>query len=325
MTCYIYLLKNYNQMFIDGNINTQIKRRTVYGISLGSSKRDHTGEIQIGWTHFKLIRKGTDGSIEKAATLFKQYDGKVDAFGLGGAVLNLPFNNHKYYFKELKQLSNAVNFTKIGDGNAVKGILSENALNAIKSEGIQLQGMKTLHMGAIDRYSQAEVLVKNGCDIVFGDFMFGMGLPIPVRSLKTMNKVGSIALPVITQLPFRWFYPIGKKQDKKPSQKFKKYFQESELIVGDYIWMKVNLPDDLSGKIILTNTTTADDVEELKRRGLKMLVTTTPRIDGRTFGTNIIEAMLLCLIDKSEKEITDEDFRELINKIPVRPNIEKLN
>ena len=85
------------------------------------------------------------------------------------------------------------------------------------------------------------------------------------------------------------------------------------------------MPDNLDGKIILTNTTTEEDVIELKNRGLKMLVTTTPRIGGRTFGTNIIEAMLLTMIDKPKEEITEDDFRKLIKEIPIIPNIEKLN
>lgn len=312
-------------MFIESNIKTTLQTKTILGISLGSSKRDHSAEITTGPYNFKLIRMGTDGSIAKAVSLFREFDGMVDAFGLGGAVNYVSLKNRKYHFKELSKIQMAIQRTKLGDGNEVKGILSDNALKAIESEGIKLRGLKALHMGAIDRYSQAESLVKRGCNVIFGDLMFGTGLPIPVRNLNTLNRIGATILPLITRLPYRWFYPTGRKQDKKPSRKFARYFRECDLIVGDYIWIKVNLPDDLTGKIILTNTTTSEDVEELRKRGLKLLVTTTPRINGRTFGTNIIEAMALSLIDKPKEEITKEDFRRIINDIPIKPNVEKLN
>lgn len=312
-------------MFIKGSIKTTTQTKTILGISLGSSRRDHSAEIEAGPYHFRLIRMGTDGDMNKAVSLFREYDGMVDAFGLGGAVNYVSLKNRKYHFRALLRIQKTVETTKIGDGNGVKGILSDNALKAIESEGIQLKGLKTLHVGAIDRYAQAESLVKCGCDVIFGDLMFGVGLPVPVRNLNTINRIGTTMLPVITKMPCRWFYPTGKKQEKKPSRKFARYFKESDLIVGDYIWIKVNLPEDLSGKIILTNTTTANDLEELRKRGLKMLVTTTPRINGRTFGTNIIEAMALSLIDKPTEEITKEDFRKIINEIPIKPNIEKLN
>jgi hypothetical protein len=56
-----------------------------------------------------------------------------------------------------------------------------------------------------------------------------------------------------------------------------------------------------------------------------MLVTTTPRLEGRTFGTNVMEATLRALIDKPDDEITEADFLDLIERIPMEPNIEVLN
>jgi hypothetical protein len=85
------------------------------------------------------------------------------------------------------------------------------------------------------------------------------------------------------------------------------------------------MPDDLTGKIIVTNTTTAKNVEELRERGLHILVTTTPRLEGRTFGTNVMEATLRALINKPDDEITESDFLDMIERIPLEPNIEVLN
>ena len=85
------------------------------------------------------------------------------------------------------------------------------------------------------------------------------------------------------------------------------------------------MPDDLNGKIVVTNTTTAKNVEELQKRGLRMLVTTTPRLEGRSFGTNVMEATLRALIDKPDPEITEADLLDVIERIPLEPNIEVLN
>ena len=85
------------------------------------------------------------------------------------------------------------------------------------------------------------------------------------------------------------------------------------------------MPDDLSGKIIVTNTTTAKNVEELRKRNLHILVTVTPRLEGRSFGTNVMEATLLALMDKPQSEVTQADFLELIERIPLEPNLEVLN
>ena len=97
------------------------------------------------------------------------------------------------------------------------------------------------------------------------------------------------------------------------------------MIAGDFLQIRKYLPPDLTGKIIVTNTTTARNVEELKSRGLHILVTTTPRLEGRSFGTNVMEATMLALMDIPQSEVTPNHFLHLIETIPLEPNIEVLN
>ena len=53
--------------------------------------------------------------------------------------------------------------------------------------------------------------------------------------------------------------------------------------------MKKHMPLDMRDKVIITNTTTADNVDMLRERGVARIITTTPRYDGRSFGTGIFE------------------------------------
>jgi len=137
--------------------------------------------------------------------------------------------------------------------------------------------------------------------------------------------VASTLLPVVTQMPFSWLYPLGSEQDKPPQPKWTKYYEESQVIAGDFLQIRAHMPEDLSGKIIVTNTTTSKNVEELQKRKLHILVTVTPRLEGRSFGTNVMEATLLALMDKPQADVTQADFLEMIKRIPLEPNIEVLN
>jgi len=85
------------------------------------------------------------------------------------------------------------------------------------------------------------------------------------------------------------------------------------------------MPPEIPGKIILTNTVTSDDVKMLKDRGAKMLITTTPKLEGRSFGTNVMEGVLVSLSDKPYKTLTAADYEELLDKIGFLPRIEVLN
>lgn len=304
--------------------------KKILSISVGSSSRDHTTRHVFLGQECELSRQGTDGDFEKAVQRYADMDGKVDAFGVGGVEFFLRVGRKRYYFRDVSRIRKAVKVSKIGDGNGVKGLLERRAFQALEKhlnekENKTLKGMPALLTTAVDRYGMGEAMVDAGLDMTFGDLMFALGIPIAIRKLSTVRLMAAVLLPVITNLPFTWFYALGSEQDKPPQPKWDKYYQQAQVLGGDFIQIRQYMPDDLSGKIIVTNTTTSKNVEELRKRNLHILVTVTPRLEGRSFGTNVMEATLLALMDKPQADVTDRDFLDLIERIPLEPNIEVLN
>jgi hypothetical protein len=83
------------------------------------------------------------------------------------------------------------------------------------------------------------------------------------------------------------------------------------------------LPDDLSGKVIFTNTVTADDVELLRRRHVAILVTSTPEMDGRSFATNVIEAVVVALSGRRPESLSAADYLDWMQRAGFTPRIER--
>ncbi len=303
--------------------------KKVLSISVGSPTRDHTTEVEFLGQKIQLSRQGTNGDLKKAIELYKHFDGKVDAFGVGGLEFYLGVGERKYYFRDAKKIRKIIKISKVGDGNGIKGILAQRALlaleNHLNKDGKTLKGMKALKTTAVDRYQMATALVDAGLETSFGDFAFTLGIPLKIKTLKQVHILAGLLLPIIINLPYMWFYPLGAQQEKEPENKFPSFYADADVIAGDFLQIRHHMPPDMSGKIIVTNTTTAANVEFMQKRGVKILVTTTPRLEGRSFGTNVMEGMLRCMIDKPDNEITSEDFLDLINKIPLEPNIEILN
>ena len=59
--------------------------KRAVSISIGSSKRNKAVEVTLLGETVSIERIGTDGDMEAAALKYKELDGKVDAFGVGGA------------------------------------------------------------------------------------------------------------------------------------------------------------------------------------------------------------------------------------------------
>lgn len=301
--------------------------KRIISVSIGSSERDKKVEVDIMGEHFIVERIGTNGSIDAAIELIRQLDGKVDAFGMGGIDLYLPGARKNFMIREAVKIKNAAKITPIVDGTLVKNTLEGEVVKYIHNNGIvNLRGKKVLITCAIDRYKMALEFAEQGCDITMGDLIFALGVPISIKNVKVFRRVADTLLPVVSLLPFEFLYPTGNKQDKKSgSTKYRKYYDEADIIAGDFHYIKKYMPDDMTGKTIVTNTVTEKDVEMLKKIGVSILVTTTPGFNGRSFGTNVIEAILVSISGKRPEDMEEKEFFELLNKVNLKPRVEYLN
>jgi hypothetical protein len=293
-------------------------------VSLGSSKRDHTITVELLGELFELSRVGTDGDMQKAMAKLRQLDGNIDAIGLGGIDIYLYAGKKRYAIKDGLRLKQVVTKTPVVDGSGVKNTLERETVNYLVTNGFIRPGSKVLMVSAVDRFGMAEALNEAQCNITFGDLMFAAGVPCPLHSLEKLETIAHRLLPIITKVPFKMLYPTGNKQDKQDSakaSKYAKYYQEAEIIAGDYHLIRKYLPERLNGQMIITNTTTTADVEMLAERGAGMLVTTTPEFNGRSFGTNVIEAALVAILEKDWEDITSAEYLKLLQKLDFKPRI----
>ncbi|MCO5297878.1 MAG: hypothetical protein M9921_13600 [Fimbriimonadaceae bacterium] len=296
----------------------------VVSVSLGSSKRDKVHEVEVLGHAFRIERRGTDGDLDKFAALFTELDGKVDALGIGGADLYVVVGEKRYTFRQIAKLVAGAKTTPVVDGSGLKHTLERETIRTLRREGtVAFQGLKVLLVSAVDRFGMAQALVEAGADTVFGDLMFAIGVPIRVRSYRTVKWIGALSLPLITRLPFKWFYPTGEKQDSR-TPKFEWAFREAELICGDWHFIKRYAPDDLTGKTILTQTLRKADLEWLAGAGVSRVITTTPVMGGETFATNVMEGVLVAALGKRPEALSESDYLEALELLGWKPNVLEL-
>ena len=148
--------------------------------------------------------------------------------------------------------------------------------------------------------------------------MVALGVPLPVYGIPAFKRVARVMLPIVSHFPMSMLFYGSDGAEHKP--KYVKYFEESDLIAGDFLFMRKYMPASLQGKTIVTNTTTEENIALLKERGAKIVITTTPRYDGRTFGTNMTEAMLTAYAGKG-RNLTDAELNGLIDELGLKPEV----
>ncbi len=300
--------------------------KRAVSISIGSSKRNKKVEVTLLGERVSIERIGTDGDMETAALKYKELDGTVDAFGVGGADLGAIVEGKFFPFHSVQKLVRYIRKTPVVDGGGLKNTLENKApafLETRIKKYLDEHGRKVMVTVGVDRWGLSRSFVEAGYETVFCDLMFALDIPIPIRSLKGLRTLAAIMIPIVTRFPFEWLYPTGEKQNVR-TPKWEKYYQWATVVAGDCLYIKRNMPDDMKGKVIVTNTTTPEDVELFKQCGVKYLITTTPVMDGRSFGTNMMEAALVAISGKG-RALTWPELTELLDKLGFEPQLQELN
>jgi hypothetical protein len=293
-------------------------------VSIGSSKRNKVVEVELLGEMVRIERIGTDGSMEKAAQLYRELDGKVDAFGVGGTDIGLTVDMKYYPLYSMQPMIRYIKQTPFVDGAGLRNTI-ELRIAPFLSRNIDgfITDKKVLITAGVDRWDMSMSFKNAGYECVFGDLMFALGVPIAIRSVSAVKRLAAIMLPIFGRLPFEWVYPLGEKQEKR-IPKYEKYYRWASVIAGDCQYVKRHMPDRLDGKVIVTNTTTSEDVKLFRQVGIKYLVTSTPVLDGRTFGTNMMEAALIAAAGKGRK-LTHGELSQILDQIGFQPQLQELN
>jgi hypothetical protein len=305
--------------------------KRAVSVSIGSSQRNKAVEINLLGEQINIERIGTDGDMDLAAQLYRDLDGKVGGFGVGGADLGVLVDRKWYPLYSVRKMVKDIKITPVVDGTGLKTTLELKSASVLDQVlGTKERDRRTLVVTGVDRYGMLRSFVEAGYDCVFGDMMFSLGLPFPLRKISSLKTMAAVLMPVAGRIPFKWVYPTGKDQEKR-TPKWTEWFEWANVIAGDCHYITRYMPYQLKGKTIVTNTTTPHDIQMFKDAGVKHLITTTPVLDGRSFGTNMMEAALIAVtgrtkpVDYANPGTYFSELAEVVEKVGFSPQYQELN
>lgn len=301
--------------------------KEVVSVSLGSSSRDHSVVVNILGQEIRTSRVGTNGdrALLKQKLIECDNNPNVAAIGIGGCDIFLNAADRRFYFREIKDLVSCVKKTPVVDGSGLKGAVEGDTVRFMRDElGINFQGKNILVTSAIDRWGLAMACADADSKgtVGYADLLYALDVPVIVHGRKLLTTLARIIMPIVAQLPFSWIYPSESDASTEPKRTAKtdSLYRAADMIVGDYKYVIKFMPDDLSDVIVITNTTTPEDIAFLHKRGVSLVVTTTPRLEGRSFGTNVIEALLVAA-KGSHAPLKPEEYLACLKKEGFTPSV----
>jgi hypothetical protein len=294
--------------------------KRAVSISLGSPKRDKQVMVALNGVPICAERIGTGGDAHKARQLFAELDGKVDCLSVGGIDLYVRLDGRDYPVRSALPLVQEVRRTPLVDGRLLKYVLERRVFELARPVLGDLPRFRgAFQPFTVDRIGLAEAVSAVSDQVIFGDLMFMFGLPLPVRGLGSYKRLLRILMPAAGYLPLSMLYPPGARDDT-PHPKYARFWEEADLIAGDMHYIHKYSSPNLGGKWVVTNTTTPENIELLRERGVSTVITVSPRWQGRSFGTNMMEAVLVAYAGKG-RALTPQELEALVDEVQLKPEV----
>ena len=218
--------------------------KRAVSVSLGSSSRDKRVQVDFKGEAVIVERIGTDGDVEKARQLYLQLDDQVDAFGVGGVDLYLRLEGREYPLHAALKLVAGVESPCV-DGRGLKHTLERRVFELAEPNLGPIPRFRQAFVPvAVDRLGLAQAAAEVSERIVLGDLMVALGIPIPVWGIKNFKRVARMMLPLVSHFPMSMLYYGSSGAEREP--KYIKFWRDSDLLAGDFLFMRKYVADDLT-------------------------------------------------------------------------------
>ncbi len=303
--------------------------KQIISISLGNSKDDYEFATEFLGQQFTIKRIGTDGDVDIAADLLKQWDSEADAISLGGLNFNYAIGSSRAIEKQARRVESLKSQIKspVTTGEKLRRVSFEWAIRHLQFSfgNNYFNHTKVLFLSGLLSYNIAKVISEYTDNMTFADPLFENGIPKFLNSIEDLEMYAKGMHDILEWVPSKRFAssttPIRQWNDYLR----RKAIQKANIIVvptyNFYEYLKDCGLEELGGKTIITATVYEDRIQFLQERGVDVIIDCTPKILEQVVGFNVLESMISAALDVPLNAITEDDLLEVISVEHLDPRV----
>jgi predicted amino acid dehydrogenase len=306
---------------------TTARRKLVVEIDLAGAASDHDQHVTFLHHDVRLLSVGTGGDVVAAEELVRKWGQDASAIAVTGIreTRAAGVDNRELRALERAMASSTVPVT---DGRALGAVLQEWAIRHVQSEmpGF-FNNARTLVLGRSAHERATRILREYTDNLSFDDPLLRVDLPAILHTNPMLGLAADGAL-----WPFRSLAPrLGVSGELRlpvrgPAAKVGRALalraaRDCDVVVAGYDQVVALGLDDLSGKTVITSAISDEQLAELGRRDVDMVLDWTPQpFRHVTVSAAVLEAMMVALVS-SREGLTDDDLLEMIASADLEPRL----
>jgi predicted amino acid dehydrogenase len=292
------------------------------------SDRDEQVQGKILGQELEAHLVGCQGNPLRAREIIQKYDGQVDAIGLNGISAHLSLAGESKPYPIGREIIDTALATPVIDGSGIRYVLeSWSTILADRAQPGIFSRKRVLMVPGLNHDMLVSSLRRYTKDIRYADPVIYFALP-DFPGIGNAHLAARIAAPTLEQLrdaPLRRIFPqpgaAGVARSAKP-------FEWADILAGDIGAILRYAPTNLKRKTVVCEWASAEELEELRQRGVSTVVTLIPQLEGdggidhRSAG--MVEAALVALRVNKDAPLNENTYLDLVSDLKWEPQIHYL-
>ncbi len=294
--------------------------KKVVTVTLGSSKKDFEFKTRFLGQDFQVRRLGADKDSSKAWELLRRQQVNADAIALSDMPDHYHVGLRTVVNKESQRLMQVVTRVPVTTGASLRRLLQVRAIRHVQKElGHYFNNNLVLFLSGMRNYDMAVALSDYTKNLSFADPVFQAGSPLLLGSLDQLELYakGKELLPDI--VPGEFLKSVLRTVKNRIVANA---VAKSHVVVGTFREIQaVASGGNLEGKTLITSAIDDEALAFFAKHKVNLVVDVSPKLFDRVVGISTITAMILAATGKSESELSDHDFEEIIHELDIKPRL----
>ncbi len=277
---------------------------------------------------FLLRRAGCGGDPERARALIAENDGRVDAIALEGMPATLELGAAHRPHELGATLPPVAQKTLVLDGSGIRaGLERWGVILADRAQPGIFAQKRVLMIPGLNHNGLAQALGRRAADLRYADPMIYFNLPaVPlVGSRGTLEQAAGPTLDQLKDVAFDRLQPLP---DAPAEPRDAGMFEWADILAGDVGAIRRHAPAELKRKTVVVEWATEADLADLRERGVNIVITMMPALDGRgelgRWSAATIEAVMATLRPDPDAPLSEDTYLDLMAGLDWTPAIRYL-
>ena len=287
-----------------------------------------TAEYSFMGHALRVRRAGCGGDAERARALIQEHDGRVDAIALEGMPAVLELGDTRRPHEVGATLPAVARQTPVVDGAGIRaGLERWGVILADRAQPGIFAQKHVLMVPGLNHNGLAGALERRAADLRYADPFIYFALPSAplVGSRQTLGQAAGLTVEQLKDAPFHRIQPLPGAPD---TPRDAGAFERADILAGDIGAIRRYAPGELKRKTVVVEWATDEDLDDLRARGVSIVVTMMPALDGRgelgRWSAATLEAIMVAIRSNPDAPLTEDTYLDLMADLDWTPAVRYL-